>query len=378
MSVLDVSEGRYDRQELITWWDQSRLRSSRVLVVGAGALGNEIAKNLALLGVGTIELIDMDTVERTNLARCVLFREDDEGQAKADVAARAVALLNPDVTVSAHVGNVLDLPLGRLADFDLVIGGLDNREARAWVNQACRKLGMTWIDGAIEGLRGIVRVFPPDGACYECTLGEVDREILARRKSCALLTVEEMLSGKVPTTSTTASVVAALQVQEAVKILVGRDDLVTLNNRAFFFVGDTMETYHVEYVEDPDCLAHDRYPDLLPWTPAAVAPLHELVSGAANGLGAVEALDLEYDLVVSSYCSPCGDERQVRRRLTALPRGAGVCAECGADLQLQIRGSLSPDDALLKEPLEALDIRPDDVLTVRSGSSRTHYRVETQ
>lgn len=378
MSVLDMTEGRYDRQQLITWWDQSRLQRSRVLVVGAGALGNEIAKNLALLGIGTIELIDMDTVERTNLARCVLFRENDERRPKAEVAAEAVAHLNPDVIATARVGNVLDLPLGRLADFDLVIGGLDNREARAWVNQACRKLGLTWIDGAIEGLRGIVRVFPPDGACYECTLGEVDREILARRKSCALLSIEEMLSGKVPTTSTTASVIAALQVQEAVKILVGRADLVTLNNRAFVFVGETMETYHVEYGEDPDCLAHDRYPQLLPWTPPDVAPLSELVAAAEGGSGAVDALDLEHDLVLSSHCAPCGEERQVRRRLTALPRGAGLCPECGGDLQLQIRGSLAPDDALLKEPLDALDIRRHDVLTVRSGSHRTHYRVETR
>src|SRR5271167_4030844 len=76
--VID-DQDRYSRLRLISWWRQERLRTARILVVGAGALGNEVVKNLALLGMGTTYLIDLDVVEPSNLSRSVLFREQDGG-----------------------------------------------------------------------------------------------------------------------------------------------------------------------------------------------------------------------------------------------------------------------------------------------------------
>src|SRR6516225_4840179 len=84
-----AQEDRFHRFRLIGWWDQARLRRARVLVIGAGALGNEIIKNLALLGVGTLFIADLDRVENSNLSRSVLYRADDRGRFKAAVAARA-------------------------------------------------------------------------------------------------------------------------------------------------------------------------------------------------------------------------------------------------------------------------------------------------
>ena len=74
MTVFTLDESRYDRQERIWWWDQASLASARVLVVGAGALGNEIVKNLALVGVGHVDVVDMDSIENSNLARCAFLR----------------------------------------------------------------------------------------------------------------------------------------------------------------------------------------------------------------------------------------------------------------------------------------------------------------
>lgn len=85
--VID-DDDRYSRLRLISWWRQELLREATVLVVGAGALGNEVVKNLALVGLGTIHLIDLDLVEPSNLSRSVLFRSEDGGQPKAVVAAR--------------------------------------------------------------------------------------------------------------------------------------------------------------------------------------------------------------------------------------------------------------------------------------------------
>lgn len=372
MIDLTAPDSRYDRQARITWWNQDRLRASSVLVVGAGALGNEIVKNLALLGVGAIDIVDMDNVERSNLARCVFFREDHEGRPKAVVVAEASRMLNPDVVATPHLRSISTVGLGWIASFDLVIAGLDNREARLWVNQACRKLGIPWIDGAIEGLQGLARVFLGEGACYECTLGETDWTILAARRSCSLLSTSEMLEGKVPTTATSASVVAGVQVQEAVKILTGRPDLLALRNQALVFVGETLETYRVEYGEDPDCAAHDRYDALFAST-AAVGTLAALADEAEAYIGCVLSLDLEFDLVVARRCVGCGTSDAPFRSLATMVAGDGECSNCKEVLQLETRRSIAPDDPVAEMPLANLAISAMDVVTARSATARRHY-----
>src|SRR5712691_10304248 len=98
---------RYGRLRLIPWWRQEKLAAAKVLVVGAGALGNEVLKNLALLGVGHVYIIDYDTIESSNLTRSVLYRASDAGKSKAERAAAAVKSINPDVKVHAVNGNVI-------------------------------------------------------------------------------------------------------------------------------------------------------------------------------------------------------------------------------------------------------------------------------
>ena len=193
-----------------------------MLVVGAGALGNEVMKNLALLGLGTIYLIDLDVVEPSNLSRSVLFRPRTAASPRPRWPRRAREL-NPEITIVPMHGDVItDLGLGLFADVDLVIGCLDNREARLWVNRQCWKIGTPWIDAGIQEIQGVVKVFvPPDSACYECAMTERDYQLLNLRYSCPLLRRDEILAGKVPTAPTIASMMAALQVQEALKLLHG-------------------------------------------------------------------------------------------------------------------------------------------------------------
>src|SRR5688500_19219093 len=93
--VAAPQEDRFARFKLIGWWDQARLARARVLVIGAGALGNEIVKNLALLGVGNLFISDMDRIENSNLSRSVLYRETDNGAFKAAAAARSAKEIHP-------------------------------------------------------------------------------------------------------------------------------------------------------------------------------------------------------------------------------------------------------------------------------------------
>ncbi|MHC4608611.1 MAG: ThiF family adenylyltransferase [Planctomycetota bacterium] len=196
--VSETKQDRFARFRLISWWDQERLASARFLVVGAGALGNEIVKNCALLGVGRVLLADMDRVEASNLSRSVLFREGDDGRPKAEAAAARAREIHPGLKIEPFVGDVVHaLGLGAFRWADVVIGGLDNREARLTLNRSCARFGTPWIDGAIEALTGVARVFrPPSGPCYECSMSEEDWKMLEARRSCALLTRGEMEVGK--------------------------------------------------------------------------------------------------------------------------------------------------------------------------------------
>ncbi len=144
-------EDRYSRLKLIPWWDQDRLKNAAVMVVGAGAIGNELIKNLTLLGIGRILIFDMDAIENTNLTRSILYRANDVGRYKAEVAAERAMEINPDVKAKAFVANIIDdVGLGVFRRMDVVLGGLDNREARLAINQSCYKVNKPWIDGAIE------------------------------------------------------------------------------------------------------------------------------------------------------------------------------------------------------------------------------------
>ena len=149
--LIDDSD-RYSRLRLIPWWRQEKLQAAKVLVVGAGALGNEVLKNLALLGVGETIVIDFDEVEPSNLSRSVLFRAEDGGRPKAEVAARRAMEINPEVRIQPIRGDVItDLGLGVFRDVDVVIGCLDNREARLWVNRQCWKVTTPWVDAGNPG-----------------------------------------------------------------------------------------------------------------------------------------------------------------------------------------------------------------------------------
>src|ERR1041385_6051014 len=107
-SITDpANDDRFSRFRLIGWWDQEKLRSARVLVIGAGALGNEILKNLALLGFASIVVVDLDSIDATNLSRSILYRAADVGRRKSDVAADAVRNIFPEAQVHPITANVV-------------------------------------------------------------------------------------------------------------------------------------------------------------------------------------------------------------------------------------------------------------------------------
>lgn len=375
---VDMNEDRYSRFRLIPWWDQDLLRASKILVVGAGALGNEILKNLALLGIGKIIVTDMDRIENTNLSRSVLYRASDEGTYKSETAARAAMEINPDIKVLPMTYNIIDeMGLGVFKYVDAVICGLDNREARLWVNQSCWKVGTPWVDGAIEVISGVARVFvPPHGACYECTMNEIDYEMMSKRKSCALLTKTDMEMGKIPTTPTTSSVIAGIECQEAVKLLHKREDLPVLEGKGFFFNGLTHDSFTVKYQRKEDCLSHDTYESILETSWSADKTLvSEVIERAENDLGEGVVIDLIRDFVHEMVCPECGKKTVLNRLLNSLKESDLRCHDCNEVCNFDIVTTIEKDSPLCEYTLSEIKIPKFDIIACRRDFDRVCYEL---
>ncbi len=363
--VID-DDDRYGRLRLIPWWRQEKLAAARVLVVGAGALGNEAVKNLALVGVGTIHLIDLDTVEPSNLSRSVLFRASDDGRGKAEVVAERARELNPDVAVHPIRGDVItDVGLGLFADVDVVIGCLDNREARLWVNRQCWKVGTPWVDAGIQEIQGVVKVFvPPDSACYECAMTRRDYELMNLRYSCPLLRREDILAGKVPTAPTIASMMAALEVQEALKLIHG---LPVAAGSAMVFNGVGNQFYTTKLPFRDDCLSHEHYPEPIPLPIGHQATVAALFEAAREGLSGPLTLALDRDIVAAVECPRCDWRADVYRPRTHVAMTEAVCPNCREPARPEILSAVEEGSPLAGRVLAEVGVPPYDIVRVDGG-----------
>ena len=370
----EVHEDRFSRFRLIPWWDQKKLQSARVLVIGAGALGNEILKNLVLLGFERIVIVDLDKIEESNLSRSILYRSSDVGSYKAEAAARSVLALAPNVKVKPLVANVVqDCGLGIFAWSDVIIAGLDNREARLWINRCAWKMNRPWIDGAIEGINGVAKVFVAGAApCYECTLGETDWKLLQQRMSCNLLLREANTEGKVATTPTISSVIAGIEVQEAVKLLHG---MPTLAGSGFVFEGLNHTSYKVEYTANPDCMSHFTYESVTElarksseWT------LEDLRRRGVEDLDAPDVVvEFTRDIVRELECPACGAKQEIFAPVGSIKYEQGRCPRDGEMRVVKTIHSYDGSENFGKRSLDKLGLPLFDVFTVRTAENEKAY-----
>jgi len=376
VETQDVREDRYSRLRLIPWWDQKKIRETKVLVVGAGALGNEILKNLGLLGFQDIVVVDLDRIEESNLSRTVLFRSEDIGEFKADVAARAVKAMSRESNARGVVGNVVqDCGLGLFLWSDVILAGLDNREARLWINRCAWKVNRPWIDGAIEGINGVARVFLPGSApCYECTLGEMDWKLLERRMSCNLLRHEANVEGKVPTTPTISSIIAGIQVQEAVKLIHG---MPTLAGHGFVFEGLNHSSYRVEYTAKADCMSHYTLESVTECPErASQLTLEDLRERGKRDLGAAEVtIEFSRDIVHKLICPKCGGEEERFAPVGSITFEEGRCPKDGQMRTVETIHNYSGSESYGRRTLGQLGLPLFDVFAARSGEMEKGYLI---
>ncbi len=172
----------FARQQLIEGWDQEVLNTSCIMIVGVGALGCEIAKDFALMGIKKLILVDLDTVETSNLSRQMLFRSGDEGKPKAQVAAERLKEMNPYLDVEYHFEKLQNLPISLYEESDVIIAALDNFNARLDLNKLALRVKKPMIEGGTVGFEGHVQIIIPKGSGIKYGNEEKEIERLAEEE----------------------------------------------------------------------------------------------------------------------------------------------------------------------------------------------------
>jgi molybdopterin/thiamine biosynthesis adenylyltransferase/rhodanese-related sulfurtransferase len=249
---------------------QQKLLDAKVLLLGAGGLGSPVALYLAAAGVGTLGIVDNDSVDLSNLQRQVIHSSDRIGIPKVDSAEQTIVALNPDVKVekySLRLGpeNIMDV----LPGWDIVVDGLDNFPTRYLLNDASVRLGIPVVSAAILGFEGQLSVFKPyDGPCYRCLFPVPPPAELA--PSCGANGVLGVLPGTM----------GLLQATEVIKLILGKGD--PLIGRLLMYDALAAETTEVRVRRDPDCPICSREPESISDEELGVFPDYEAFCAGAH------------------------------------------------------------------------------------------------
>ncbi|MBI5641661.1 MAG: molybdopterin-synthase adenylyltransferase MoeB [Nitrospirae bacterium] len=253
MDFTDDQLQRYSRHIILPevgGKGQARISNAKVFIVGAGGLGCPVGYYLTAAGVGTIAIIDNDTVEMSNLQRQIAHSVNTIGMPKVESAKRTFEALNPDVKIIAlqkriSKDDILDL----IKDYDIVVDGSDNFPTRYLVNDACVIAGKPLVSGAILRFEGqVTTIIPGEGHCYRCLFEEPPPPGLV--PSCQEAGVLGVLPG----------VIGGLQATEVLKIILGKGDIL----RGELLVYDALKTIFrkVKVPKNPSCAVCGENPTI--------------------------------------------------------------------------------------------------------------------
>jgi adenylyltransferase/sulfurtransferase len=353
---------------------RTALAAMRFVVVGAGALGNEVVKNLGLLGAGSVTVIDPDHVELSNLSRSVFFRANDCGRPKAETICLALTSVFPDTRWEFRNCEISDVGFGELAGADLILTCVDSDLARveaAWISL---RLDIPMADAGLGGPdygRGRVSFFAGrSSACFCCKLSpRRRRDLLALALSTGHSCWAQAETTQVSSTPTMAAITGALQLDFGLRCLTefrsgGTQDVksstveITLDSNARLrrFVTSISSgcPFHIASKQESVPLPHSQ------------ASARELLDDHG-----AHAVDLDWPICLAARCLDCGSDWQPMKRVAWLRR-RGICPHCGSHriLENQSVASLDRNSAWAESPLMDLGLPEHHLYAVRSAIAR--------
>jgi adenylyltransferase/sulfurtransferase len=345
-----------------------------VVVVGAGALGNEVARILGLLGTGRVTIVDPDTVEPSNLPRSTFFWANEAvGQNKASALVQAATSWFPDTQWVIESTEIADVGFQKIAQANLIFSCVDSDLARLEIAYISTKLGVPVMDGGLgrqNFAHGRVTYFPAsrESACYGCLLSPRKRRELLEMWQATLrpcTPAAESGDQDLVSTPTMAAVTGALQVEFGLRMLFDIRD------------GKPAKSTTMEIRVDPerwinefssgvsvDCPFHEEDREMLYPQPSAECTVRQLLDGAS-----ADHLILDWPVCTRAKCLACEHNWEPRLRLAALRRH-GQCPSCGSNniLEVETIREIGLDFPWIDTPLAALKLPMDHLYTVRKNA----------
>ena len=345
----------FKRQNMMVSPNAAKLiRTLKILVVGAGAGGNEVLKNLLLMGFGNITIVDFDTVEDSNLSRTTLFCKEDIGKSKSLVAAERLKTMalhdNPNI-IGLNGNLMTDFGKGLFIDHDIVICCVDTQKCRAYINDWCVRtktpffeMGfaeydvdicffapegtMTQSDGTIiEKLPSDNGVFPTfNGNFPVCLREEIGfGNFEEKRNSCSGYKVKDVNLAKIPTIQVSAAMAGVLVATELIKYLDGKD---RIRNKMLLYFGLTYETMICSYSRNPKCVIHDEHIDINTHISNENETIGELINKLEQKFGGNVLLTLPDEYIISGKCHACGKTIHYNKRRSEVWDEERWCDDC--------------------------------------------------
>ena len=384
-----ITDERYARLEAIPGVGAAgvaALRHTTVAVLGLGNIGGQLAHHLVLHGIGVV-LVDRDVVADVNLGTQG-FLERDLGQSKAEARAERLAPLNPTCRIDPVQADIRQLGLGALCGVSLIFSCLDSRRSRVVVNEMAMRLGIPWIDGALDGsgasLFGRVAAYDfrrHESACYLCphdssSLRDISNEGIV--EGCSAIWWKDEADAAAPTLASSAlgGAVASMQAIWGVRVLRGQNDE-SASTEMYFDVGRRHMSSH-RLRRNPRCLLdHQSWPLTPLGSDPAGTTVAQTFAFAEARVGGEIVLQLpQRSIVTAARCPQCGAEVRPYRVLDSLAIGEVHCV-CGHEMHPATNELLDRFGRLEAKPFldrtwREIGLPPADVVIAANGTRELH------
>ncbi|MGB0521328.1 MAG: HesA/MoeB/ThiF family protein [Flammeovirgaceae bacterium] len=348
---------QFERHKLIPEWNQKKLEQALVIIVGMGALGNEVIRLLAFAGIRQFIICDPDQVSVSNLSRCSLFKETDIDQKKVDVVKQNLTEFIADLAIDTRDSVFINsIGLGEIQEADLVISAVDSDQTRIEIAGRCNLVQTPYIDGGTQAWGGEVRLFMNvEHACYACE----QLSSQSGRASCSTEAVSPVIGASILMTSFVGSIMATF----AIRHLMG------LFSESFYIRvnGITGMTHKVFVKRDPNCMLHVPIQEEITLVPInREARIKDLLTYLPKQAIAL----LWHEHPIHQKCHNCGDintDHQLFDRLQ-------LCKKCGWNYMLHTETVLNqfPESFTLKE----VGIPPKEMIPIHTNGEISYFQIQ--
>ena len=387
-----TSPDYFNRQQMVLGSETGvKIKNTSVLVVGVGAGGNELLKNLSLMGFGNFTIVDFDFIEDSNLSRTTLFRKEDIGKSKALVAAQHLKEIslhdNPEV-IGIHGNIMTDVGPGIFIRHDIIVCCVDTLKARAYINDWCVRFKKPYFEMGFEKMNVDITFFDPaidNSPCLREIIGQGD--FPEHRNSCSGLKMKDVRLSHIPTIQVASAMAGVLVATEIIKYLQGKS---SLQNKMLQYYGMIQQMNIISIDRSDKCVIHREPPVTFRTIPldnsVKVADFLEYTGKEYNEY---MLLSLPDRFVMGGKCEGCGKELVFNERFSMIYDESRWCDDCRNLQESNFQGNWNiiselhlqmQDQSLLSVQLSSLGVPPMALLSLKglSKNSVNFYNVLLQ